>query len=66
MNVKLKVKIFEKSGGKQYLFAQRIGMRETRLSRIIHGREQPKEEEIKAICSELGVRRNEVFPCQDK
>ena len=61
MNTRLKIKIFEKSGGRQCDFAKKIGMREARLSRIIHERETPTEDEKKAICKGLRVKRGEVF-----
>jgi len=61
MNVKLKSKIFEKFRY-QADFAQSAGLREDRLSKIIHGRREAKEDEMKRIAKALRVKVNELFP----
>lgn len=39
----------------QYEFAARVGLSESRLSRIIHGRVTPTDAELSRIARELGV-----------
>ena len=61
MNVKLKSKIFEKFRY-QADFAQSVKLREDRLSKIIHGRREVKEAEMKRIAKALKVKVDELFP----
>ncbi len=43
-------------------FSRIIGLRDDRLSKIIHGRTQPTNEERAIISRKLGVNPTEIFP----
>lgn len=58
-NYKLKARIIE-TYGDQTAFARLLGIREDRLSKIIHGRIQPRPEEVERIASLLKV-SEEIF-----
>lgn len=58
--VKLKAALFARREP-QYVLAARVGMTETRLSRIIQGRIPPSAEERAAIANALGLPQAEVF-----
>jgi plasmid maintenance system antidote protein VapI len=60
-NLRLKSKIYELFET-QSAFAQSLGVREDRVSRIIHGRAVATEEEKRDIGSMLGVSPDEIFP----
>ena len=59
MNRELKSKIVLVYGC-QAAAAPDLGMNERRLSRIIHGYEQPRAEEVKAMREKLGVELSEA------
>lgn len=59
MNTKLKLALIE-HGVPQYVIAQRMGVSETRLSRIIRGRAQPTREEQKRLSELLGVAEDDT------
>ena len=52
----------EKRGIHQYELASKCGLSETRLSRIIRGREQATTEEQLRIAAALNVRVSDLFP----
>jgi plasmid maintenance system antidote protein VapI len=60
-NQRLKSKIYEvfetQSG-----FAQFLGVREDRVSRLIHGRATPTEQEKQEFAHALNVSPDEIFP----
>lgn len=60
-NPRLKSKIYELYET-QSAFAQSLGIREDRVSRLIHGRAVATEEERQAIGRMLGVSPDEIFP----
>lgn len=62
-NYKLKAKIILDFGS-QALFAKVLGVSEDRISRLIHGRSIPKDEEKTEICKLLGSNPQELFPNQ--
>jgi transcriptional regulator with XRE-family HTH domain len=47
---------------RQYEVAQRAQMTETRLSRLVTGREQATADERKRLADALGVPENVLFP----
>lgn len=48
-------------GLKKYKVAERAEIRNSRLSKIMHDREEPDAKEIKSICNVLGVTPNYLF-----
>jgi DNA-binding transcriptional regulator YdaS (Cro superfamily) len=56
----LKAKIIERFGS-QVDFARLLGISEDRLSKYIHGRLHPSEEEQLMIAQKLGVNQGEIF-----
>jgi transcriptional regulator with XRE-family HTH domain len=56
----------EKRGIHQYELASRCGLSETRLSRIIRGREQATAEEQLRIASALSAHAADLFPAASK
>jgi transcriptional regulator with XRE-family HTH domain len=60
-NYILKARIIERFGS-QVDFARLLGISEDRLSRVIHGRIMPKENERDLIARKLGVPMTELFP----
>jgi transcriptional regulator with XRE-family HTH domain len=60
-NLMLKAKIIVKFGS-QSEFCRALGIREDRLSKIIHGRIDPSAQERKTIAKKLGVPKNELWP----
>ena len=46
----------------QYSLAARVGMSETRLSRIVQGRAEPTRDECKQIADALDVPERDLFP----
>jgi transcriptional regulator with XRE-family HTH domain len=65
MMVLLKLALL-RSGEAQYELASRLGIGETRLSRIVRGRVRPTPEERKGIAEELGVPEADLFPSTDQ
>ena len=61
MKLLIKVALLRR-GELQYEFASRLGMGETRLSRIVRGRVDPTAEERKDIADALGLPEAELFP----
>ncbi len=61
MVVPLKLALLRR-GELQYEFASRLGIGETRLSRIVRGRVDPTPEERKGIAKALGMTEAELFP----
>lgn len=61
MEFKLKM-VLLKRREPQYALAARVGMSETRLSRIVQGRTTPTDAERKAIAEALGVTEKTLFP----
>jgi len=59
-NFTLKARIIEKFGS-QTDFARLLGISEDRLSKYIHGRLQPSDEEQRLIARKLGVSQDEIF-----
>lgn len=59
MNSRLKLALLE-CGVPQYVIAQRMGVSETRLSRIIRGRAQATREERKSLSELLGVAEEDI------
>lgn len=53
-------KIIREQGLIQYKVAERAGLTEHRLSKIINGRAVPTEAELKAIAKVLGVKTKEL------
>ncbi len=67
MKTELKIAILEKFGpGRQYIAAQKAGISESRLSRIILGRREPTADERHAIAKALGIPPPEIFPQEEK
>lgn len=60
-NNDLKMAIF-KSGKTQWDIAERAGMHETRLSKIVRGRMQPNGDEKKALAKALKKTVHDLFP----
>ena len=60
MQSKLKVELFERRES-QYALAARVGISETRLSRIIQGRVQPTAAERVRIAEALEMPESELF-----
>ena len=60
-NVELKVSILKKLGS-QIVLARKTGINEERISRFIHGRSKPSEDEKKLIASALEVGVCKIFP----
>lgn len=60
-NLFLKARIIERFGT-QTDFAKILGLSEDRLSKYIHGRLLPKEEERQLIAKKLECPESEVFP----
>ena len=60
-NYSLKAKIIEKFGT-QYEFSEILGIREDRLSKLIHGRIAPNAKERQTIPEKLGVSEGEIWP----
>lgn len=60
-NLKLKARVIEKYGN-QSLFCLKAGMREDRLSRLIHGRSTPSDKEKATISRRLGAKPDDIFP----
>jgi len=60
MNLKLKFRILEKHRS-QVEFAQKYGLTEDRLSRIIHERIKPSQEDIRIIAEALDCETGEIF-----
>ena len=56
----LKIEII-RLGLNQYELAQKVGIHETRLSQLIHGRARPTAGEKKLISDILGKDENELF-----
>jgi transcriptional regulator with XRE-family HTH domain len=61
MNMRLKMALVG-AGDRQFVLAARIGMSETRLSRIVRGRVEPTTDERKRIADALGLTEEELFP----
>ena len=61
MNLPLKIAIVE-SQKPAYEIAAKLGITETRLSRIIFGRLKPREDEIKKLSELLNRNVSELFP----
>lgn len=61
MNLVLKIMILERFGN-QANFGQQVGLREPKISRFIHGREEPKPEEKSIIAKALQIPEDELFP----
>ncbi len=61
MKTTLKLTLLER-GEHQYEIAARVGVSETRMSRIVRGRLEPTEAERKALARALGVAESELFP----
>jgi transcriptional regulator with XRE-family HTH domain len=59
-NLVLKARIIERFGT-QTDFARLLGMSEDRLSKLIHGRLKPREDERKTIARKLGAAPEELF-----
>ena len=63
MQVQLKVAIYEKFGpGRQYVAAQRAGLSESTLSRIVVGRREATPMERRALAKVLRMPQRELFP----
>jgi len=60
MNVPLKVKIIEKYG-RQVDFARVVGVRDAKVSRVIHGRDSLPPEDQTMWARKLGANREELF-----
>lgn len=60
-NMNLKVAILTKCGS-QVDLSRRVGIQEDRISRFIHGRAKPTEEEKTIIAEVLGVDVRKIFP----
>lgn len=60
-NTALKSAIFSR-GTTQTVVAQKTGIHESRLSRIIRGHDTASDEEKKAIAKSLNLPVNQVFP----
>jgi transcriptional regulator with XRE-family HTH domain len=60
-NFELKVHILRKFQS-QGNFCQAIGLSESRLSRLIHGRTLPNPAEVQRIAEALGAEPGEIFP----
>lgn len=60
MNGKLKMAILE-SGMAAYKLAQRVGISDSALSRIVHGRREPTALERQRIAKVLACREDELF-----
>jgi hypothetical protein len=60
-NYSLKAKIIEKFGT-QFEFCEVLGIREDRLSKLIHGRISPNVHERRTIPEKLGVSEDEIWP----
>jgi transcriptional regulator with XRE-family HTH domain len=61
MLVLLKLALLRR-GERQYELASRLGIGETRLSRIVRGRVEATPEERARIAEALGVPERELFP----
>ena len=61
MNNLLKAKIIEKFG-KQWLFARKIGIHESVLSKIISGCKPPSKDQKKMIAKGLRCNEKDIFP----
>lgn len=59
MNTKLKTAIIE-SGIKQCAIAQKAGLDETQLSKIIYGRRKASPEELEKIAAVLHMKVDEI------
>ncbi|MCC6651695.1 MAG: helix-turn-helix transcriptional regulator [Candidatus Eisenbacteria bacterium] len=59
MNLKLKLALLE-NGGPQYVIARKMGVSETRLSRIIRGRIEPTPAETARLSELLGVAGEDI------
>jgi transcriptional regulator with XRE-family HTH domain len=60
MNEKLKIALLN-NGSHQYEVARETGISETRLSRLVRGREDPTAEERRRLSAFLGVRQRDLF-----
>jgi len=60
-NLKLKSVIILKFGT-QFDFSRVVGLREDRISKLIHGRVIPTQDEKEIIGRALGVNLDEIFP----
>jgi hypothetical protein len=60
-NFELKALIIRKFGS-QVVFSRVVGLAEDRVSRFIHGRTTPTDEEKRNIARKLGVSTDEIFP----
>jgi DNA-binding XRE family transcriptional regulator len=60
-NIRLKTRIIEVFG-QQTVFCRRTGIREDRLSRLIHGRALPSKHEKRKIAKHLQSKINDIFP----
>lgn len=49
------------SGSHQYQLAKRTGITETRLSRLVTGRDAPTADERRALADALGVAEEDLF-----
>jgi transcriptional regulator with XRE-family HTH domain len=64
MNLILKISILEKFH-RQADFAQKAGIEESLLSKIVNGRRSPTVEQRQAISKTLGIDASELFSCQN-
>lgn len=46
--------------GRQYAFAEAIGMNGQRLSKILHGKAHWSDDEVRTVCGALGISRGEI------
>jgi transcriptional regulator with XRE-family HTH domain len=60
VQAKLKMALLRKREA-QYELAARVGISETRLSRIVQGRAEPTEVERKSIANALGMPEADLF-----
>ena len=60
-NLKLKAMIIERFGS-QAIGARELGINESRLSRIIHGRVKAKRGEKRSVAWKLQTKISDIFP----
>lgn len=61
VNLFLKARIIERHGNMINL-CRKYGWSEDQVSKIIHGRRQPSEQERHLLAQDLGVSEQELFP----